>query len=580
MGSSISHHRISVNKKQKVYSEENYGSGPREVGGDFESNLINEHSPTESCLDHFKMKSGKLGAGSYGLVRCAVHKKTGVEVAIKTIKVGNGETWENLLNEVHVMKQLRHPNIVRLYETYKTDESVELVMYKCSGGTLRQFLETHHGGTTVDPLYEQQVAQMMTKVLSAVAYMHHRRVCHRDLKLENIMIKTRGECTDVVVMDFGLGEILDNDDRLTDNTGTLPYMAPEMLQHNVQYDFACDVWAIGVIVFHLLSNTLPFHRGNIVETMNSISHRLKKPYEKLFTRQKLSNRRGELPTPMRTSSVWDNVSKEAKECILQILRFNCVQRPSARLAQKCKWLVLHHNPAEKFEELKKPESKERVGQLVNSLRQFANFRPLQNIALLAAAFGLDESKVGHLMQLFHMLDTDNNVHDGRITLDELRRLMELDLDLDQPCGSDLDEAEVRTIFDALDQDHDGSINWLEFLAASCHAQTASTSPHRKLIEEENWTEAFNLLDVDGVGAISVASIDKMLGDASAKRQKFRSPSGCIVGDFDLNGDGKITLDEFMKMTEKIPEPDPDPRPKQDTTAVQLFNAPDIVMCGL
>jgi calcium-dependent protein kinase len=489
----------------------------RPTGSDFQANLINEHSVDEKCLDTYApVENGMLGAGAYGTVFCARHKGTSREVAIKTIQVGNGETWDNLLNEVNIMKKLRHPNIVRLYETFKTNSSIQLVMHKCSGGDLRKFLEKKHPGDEMSPQYETRVARMISKVLAAVAYMHHRKVCHRDLKLENIMLETDADDSEIVVMDFGLGEILQRNDRLNDSTGTLPYMAPEMLSDAVPYDFECDIWAVGIILFELLATTLPFHNGMDPESLHSIKAKIDNPDDKLFCQP-----------------IWKTVSPEAKACILQLCKFNPNQRPTAEQAHTCEWLIRHHDPNEEFIHFK--DTDEKAQKLVTDLKQFSKFEDLKRAALISAAFGLDENMVDDLKHEFNMIDSNNN---GRITQEELKKLMELDHE------HVLKEEEVKAVFDAIDQDHDGTINWLEFLAASTHSIN--------LLQQQHWTEAFKLLDIDNTGSISKENVAMVLGRAAKKDQADK-----ILDDFDVNGDGKVTFEEFMQMVDQLHQPEPD-----------------------
>ena len=130
---------------------------------------------TALCKHGYK----SLGKGSYGTVRLGRHITTKRRVAIKTIKVGNGETWKELKNEVNIMKNLRHPNIVQLYETYSESDTLHLIMAECSGGDLTAWLKKRmkNFGKACDADFEKVVARFIVKTLSALAYMHHRKIC-------------------------------------------------------------------------------------------------------------------------------------------------------------------------------------------------------------------------------------------------------------------------------------------------------------------------------------------------------------------------------------------------------------------
>jgi serine/threonine protein kinase len=220
-----------------------------------------------------------LGEGSYGKVFAARHKASDRIYAIKHIKCtekSGAEEWKGIMNEVKIMKSLAHPNILRLFETYRTAQSLYLVLDLCTGGDLRDWLSNEQEARgdkffLVDFKYEQQVAHFVHKTLAAVAYMHAMNICHRDLKLDNLMLESRESSAEVIVSDFGLGELLPQSRLLEEQTGTLEYMAPEVLDDSVGYDSACDVWSIGVVAFELLGRTRPFQgRGEGFEALPSV----------------------------------------------------------------------------------------------------------------------------------------------------------------------------------------------------------------------------------------------------------------------------------------------------------------------
>jgi serine/threonine protein kinase len=127
-------------------------------------------------------------------------------------------------NEIEILKHLDHPNIVRIFESFEHKRQIYLVMEYCSGGDL---YERCH------PYTEQETAKIVTKILSAVAYMHKRGVVHRDLKFENILFENKRKNANIKIIDFGLSKIFKADKYrkpaiMTDFVGTLYTMAPEV----------------------------------------------------------------------------------------------------------------------------------------------------------------------------------------------------------------------------------------------------------------------------------------------------------------------------------------------------------------
>ena len=162
--------------------------------------------------------------------------------ALKSIHkdhVGNERVLEEMRREIYTMSRLDHPNIVKLYEAYERRRHIYLVMEYCPGGNLA---DRHFA--------ENECASIIRKILSAVAYMHSKRVVHRDLKLENIVFARNMEPK---IIDFGLATkyLSQEYKNMTDRVGTLYSMAPQVLQG--VYTSKCDMWSIGVIAYILLS---------------------------------------------------------------------------------------------------------------------------------------------------------------------------------------------------------------------------------------------------------------------------------------------------------------------------------------
>lgn len=136
-------------------------------------------------------------------------------------KVQSARAMQFMRNEVELLKSLDHPSIVRAFETFELDGRLSIVMELCRGGDL----------SSRSPYSERQVAIIIRQVLSAVSYMHHQQVLHRDLKIENILYQSEDpQDFRVQLIDFGLSVKYAQSDRLRDKVGTLYTVAPETLQ--------------------------------------------------------------------------------------------------------------------------------------------------------------------------------------------------------------------------------------------------------------------------------------------------------------------------------------------------------------
>lgn len=145
--------------------------------------------------------------------------------------------------------QLDHPNIIKLYEVYEDEKYVHLVNDICRGGDLFDNI-CEHGSYT-----EEYAANLMKKLLRATAHMHTSRICHRDLKAENILFVDKSENSELKIIDLGLAnKIRPNDFKST--VGTPYYVAPEVLRGS--YGKECDIWSLGVIMYVMLCGYPPF----------------------------------------------------------------------------------------------------------------------------------------------------------------------------------------------------------------------------------------------------------------------------------------------------------------------------------
>lgn len=208
-----------------------------------------------------------LGQGTFAKVYHGRNLKTGQSVAIKMIdkeKVLKVGLIDQIKREISVMRIVRHPNVVQLYEVMASKAKIYFVMEYVKGGEL--FNKVAKG-----KLKEDAARKYFQQLIGAVDFCHSRGVYHRDLKPENLLLDENG---DLKVSDFGLSALCEsrrNDGLLHTTCGTPAYVAPEVINKKGYDGAKADMWSCGVILFVLMAGFLPFHDPNLMEMYRKIS---------------------------------------------------------------------------------------------------------------------------------------------------------------------------------------------------------------------------------------------------------------------------------------------------------------------
>ncbi|KAI8801170.1 kinase-like domain-containing protein, partial [Cladochytrium replicatum] len=267
-----------------------------------------------------------LGSGSYAVVKEAIHTTTGKKYAVKIVSKKLIRT-DRIRNELEILRKLSkgNPNIVKLHDTFETQNNVYFVMDLCEGGNLFEALLKR------GKYDETDVARIIKVVVTAVGYLHENNIVHRDIKEGNLLfLTTDARFEDLLIADFGLSRVLDETsvDMLMTACGTPGYMAPEVVRSH-PYGTPADMWSIGVLTFILLSGYMPFgfeHSGN------SLTKILNGQYS------------------FAPEEVWEDISLDAQDFISKLLLVDPSARMDARSALEHPWLLYAEQRAEEWAE--------------------------------------------------------------------------------------------------------------------------------------------------------------------------------------------------------------------------------------
>ena len=455
--------------------------------------------------DKYYKKLRNLGSGSYGTVYLAKNALKDNLVAIKVIEKIPSNIIDDMeiKNEINILKSLSHPNIVKIYEFFDTALNYYIVTEYCKKGELFEYINNKYT--------EKQLAVLFYQVFSGLCYLHEKKILHRDLKLENLMISeiekdinTGEEYFWIKIIDFGTAKIFERKKKEKEIIGSSYYIAPEVLKKN--YNEKCDTWSVGVILYMTLTGVPPFDG----ETDDDIINRIK------------------IGKYNKTSKRFLEHSPEAKDLVNCLLERDIEKRLSAKEALEHPWF-------KKFggRNLFCNFNREEIMPYIDNLFKYKYNSKIQELVIAFLVHNLgnnDETLI--ILKMFRFF---NKAGDCKLTKNEFTLGL-----YGYKNKEDVDEM-ADIIFQRLDGDNNGYIEYEEFLRA-CLDKT-------KLMTRENLKFAFKFLDTDNSKTLNVKKILKAF--LTKPNKEIETIFLITLKEVDKDGDGIIKFNEFYELMTKI-----------------------------
>ena len=455
--------------------------------------------------DKYYKKIKDLGSGSYGAVYKAKNLIMDNIVAIKAIEKVQDNMIDDLeiKNEIDILKTLSHPNIVKIYEFFDTALYYYLVTEYCKKGELFAYITNVYN--------ERQLSILFYQVFSGLCYLHEKKILHRDLKLENLMISeiekdivTGEEYFWIKIIDFGTAKIFHKNKTEKAIIGSSYYIAPEVLKQ--KYNEKCDTWSVGVILYMTLVGVAPFDGKTDDEILRRIKIGKYNKHDERYVKH----------------------SEEVKDLVSRLLEKNIEKRLSAKEA-------LNHPWFEKFggRHLFCNFKPEEIKPYIENLFHYKYNSKLQELVIAFLVHNLsnnDETLI--ILKMFRYF---NKSGDCKLTKTELKKGLYHYKDKEE-----VDEM-ADTIFEKLDGDNNGYIEYEEFLRACIDKKS--------LMTKQKLSYAFRFLDKDNSKTLNAQKILKSF--LTKPNKELEAVFNITLKEVDKDSDGIINFDEFLELMLKI-----------------------------
>lgn len=472
----------------------------------------NEDDDNNQLEDHYAI--GKLFGTGQGIRICR-HKLLGHKRALKTLAKANVSP-EKFRAEIAALRTVDHPNLLKLYESFEDAHHYYIITELSTAGNLYDYLAQNFS-----ELDETHMARLMKQILICVNHCHALNIVHCDIKPENILME-KGDPTyeRLILADFGFAQFYDPETRMKLIRGTPSYWSPQVFRQS--YGPKTDLWSCGILAFVLMTGQFPFQgtSANPVENAKEI-------YQQIKTR-----------TDHFDLEIWQGRSQEGKRFVQDLLTIDETERPTAQEALRYPWFDLMKQVEEEGSPVKVVAAQTRPA--LEKLLEFSAQQKLkQAVYAYLVAHQTLKSRKKIIDRIFRQVDANS---DGLICQSEIENAFHRDK------GKLLTAEELADIFERVDIDKSGYINYWEFLAATTRADA--------MLCQENLRIAFETFDTNKNGTISAEEVKKLF----ANQQRFKGDEkdddessmdddivAAIIQQVDENGDGEINFEEFSNM---------------------------------
>lgn len=448
-----------------------------------------------SFLKDYELLKETISSGHSSTIKKGIHKLTGTIVAIKMVRLSSisalsSIAQKNYLQGLTTLKKMDHPSLIRLLDIYEDEHNINIITEYYSGGELFEKLLSNYAFSEIF------LVHLMKNLLMGLNYLHLNNIIHRGITPENIVFEGSGE-TNIKIIDFKLLTLLPKGEYLYEKVGATRFIAPEILSEN-GYDFKCDIWASGILMYLTLFGRFPFEGDNA---------------QQIF--EKIKSDKLNIPTK--------DASRFSPECIdflQKILEKNPKKRLSAQEALAHKWIEKNIN-----------RRISDAGVMMGSLKRFKIRFKLEKIFwLYLLNFFLDKKEKEALSAFFEELD---ETWKGYLNKDDLIKALRKRKKSDSKKAEDDKEIEkeVDEILNTLllkegnaVEVESGAESGIEFgtgFRVEAGLKTGvregrlcfsdflmATIDKKNFIKQEKIQVAFSLLDKEGKGRITIEDLKR------------------------------------------------------------------------
>ena len=468
----------------------------------YNPNIIVSEVKKDPFIDYKIIKT--IGEGTFGKVELVEHNITGMIRAMKIIPKTAEISETSVFNELYILKKIDHQNVIKIYEFYSDDKNYYLITEYCSGGDL--FTATKN-----ENLSEVQVSSIIYQILLALNNLHKMKIMHRDLKPENILVTKKDEngLYRIKLCDFGTSHVFKVGEKEKNIMGSTYYIAPEVL--NRKYDFKCDLWSVGVIMYVLLTKKIPFQGTSDKEVRKNIKKKSSKYIKK----------------PILIYSQY------AQDLLDGLLEKDYSKRINAEKALEYDVFKVH-DCKEKINQI----NKESINKFISNIKKYKRHNAFQETAISYLIHNSESEQIYEAQKLFNIFDINN---DGKINFSDFFSQME------KISGETLEKSEAENIFYNVDTNKNNYIEQEEFIKAAVDKKI--------FLEEKMIKLAFNFFDVSNDGLITFEDIIELFHDNTdmEKDKEAKEEFEKIIKSFDANNEGKINLEVFSNFMKVLLE---------------------------